>query len=165
MLHRFMFCSLVAVIAIVTAAHGSSCLAISVPVAVNRANVVLSGDVVDIHPAKRDAISNILQSPKRIVVIRVDRVWKGVAGETFEIALTTNRNQESKAAQDWQDKIFAVGRKVLIYARRSDPTAEYTVSMCSRTGLVSDSSKDIQELGEGKGPKKDKSESSLRFQR
>jgi hypothetical protein len=165
MLHRFVFCTLFAVVSIVTAAYGSACLTISVPEAVNRADVVLSGEVVDIHAAKRDEMSDILQPPKGIVVIRVDRVWKGVVGEEFEIALARNRNQESKAGQDWQDKIFAVGRKVLIYARRSDATAEYTVSMCSRTGLVSDSTKDIQELGQGKAPTKHESDSTHRSQR
>jgi len=146
---------LIAVMLLGGAAQACSCRPIDVRKAVADADVVFRGTVIDIHDAKRDVLTDILQPRKHIVVFRVNRVWKGDIGETFaisaqEVAPITQIRAAANCMGWWDDA--AVGDELLVYARHTPETDEYTTSICYRTKLAKRSAQDLQELGPGKPP-------------
>ena len=70
----------------------------------------------------------------------VDRVWKGVLKDTITI-----KTAQSSAACGFN---FEENQKYIVYANQYD---DYylEVSLCSRTGLLSNATEDLQELGPG----------------
>jgi hypothetical protein len=78
----------VVILALIHVAEACGCIETDVHEDVKKADVVVRGKVVDINDAYTDAITEMIQPAKRIVVIRVSRVWKGAIGETFEFAET-----------------------------------------------------------------------------
>jgi hypothetical protein len=88
---RDVFCTLTLMLAAFASARGD-CIVLTAAQAFARADVVLSGEVVDVHRVQRDILTEILQPPKWTAVIRVSRVWKGAVGKTFELAWTTYLN-------------------------------------------------------------------------
>ena len=150
MLQRVLFRLLFSLFVLVRAAHGCGCLAIDGQEAFKKADVVFRGTVTDIHEAKHDLIGAVLEPPKRVAVIQVDRVWKGAVSKIFELPLqATSRNQPCAS---WEYEVFSVGNEVLVYAHRSQTSGEYVTGNCSHTGLVKDSGGDIKHLGLGKSP-------------
>jgi len=129
-------------------AEACSCISVSVREGVAKADVVFRGTVIDIHDAKRDIITDILQPPKRIAVFRVTRVWKGDVGQTLEMpAIETN----GVTCRGFRRQLLVVGNELLVYAY--EHKGEYLTDICSRTGLARQS-KDFAELGEGSAPAK-----------
>jgi hypothetical protein len=142
----------VVILALIHVAEACGCIETDVHEDVKKADVVVRGKVVDINDAYTDAITEMIQPAKRIVVIRVSRVWKGAIGETFEFAETAVSPLAS-CTPSWQSA-FAVGNDVLVFAQRSPSNHEFVPMACSHTGRVNDSGKNIRELGRGKAPRK-----------
>jgi hypothetical protein len=117
--------------------------------AVANADVVFRGTIIDIHDAKRDVITDILQPAKRIAVFRVTRVWKGDVGQTFEMPAIEN---PGGICRGFRRQLLVIGNELLVYAY--EYKGEYLTGICSRTRLAQQSKEDFDELGEGSAPAK-----------
>ncbi|MEW5819766.1 MAG: hypothetical protein AB1782_06210 [Cyanobacteriota bacterium] len=123
--------------------------------ALNKSTVVFSGKAIKvkyIDPQTQDS-----PEPRIIVTFKVDQVWKGKVGKTFEIQTVFNK---------WTCRgfFFAEGNEYLVfsYLRKNDPSEYpnfdkkysniYDVSLCSGTNLLSQSKSFLEELGKGKSP-------------
>jgi hypothetical protein len=115
-----------------------------------RADIIFRGTIIDIHDAKRDVITDILQPPKRIAVFRVTRIWKGDVGQTFEMPAI---EKSGGTCGGFSKGLLVVGNELLVYAYRRNGTDEYFTDICSHTSLLVQT-KDLQELGSGRVPAK-----------
>jgi hypothetical protein len=107
------------------------------------------------------------QDPKKFVVFRVRRIWKGDTGPTFEMPAV----EAISDCLGFSPSFLKVGNDLLVYAGR---VRSYTVpvggeivtfvtkipdnpiyftSACMRTALAKDT-KDLEDLGPGEEPKK-----------
>jgi hypothetical protein len=118
-------------------ALGCDCVGMSVNEATKRAEVVFRGTITDISAGK--------------VIFRVDRVWKGDVGRTFDMPEFI----EGGGCLGFFEKLPKVGNDLLVYAgrlHRSSNDEDYFTSICTRTNLSSDAGEDFHKLGEGKLP-------------
>ena len=104
----------------------------SVKVALKQSAAVFSGEVLEMRNG-----GNYVE-----VRLRVERSWKGVAGE--EVSLLTDSTVESPH--------YRVGQKYLVFAYKRD--GKLFTGNCSRTKKLEYAQGDLQQLGEGKGQKK-----------
>ena len=117
------------------------CIKASAEDAKRGAEVVFRGTVV----AFRDSTNPHIAF--RMVVFRVNRVWKGLVRDEIETVAWVGDSCEAYPAGDLQP-----GNELLVYAHRVPPDPEYFPIRCS-TQLVRDATKDIRELGRGSKPK------------
>jgi hypothetical protein len=119
-------------------ALGCSCADSSVSQARKGAEVVFRGSITDISAGK--------------VVFRVDRVWKGNVGRTFEMPEFI----QGVACLGFHGPIVKVRNDLLVYAwrlhRSADDEDNFT-SICTRTNLSSNAGEDFKKLGKGKPPR------------
>ena len=105
----------------------------SVKVALKQSAAVFSGEVLEVKNG-----GNYLE-----VRLRVERFWKGVRAE--EVSVSFDSNVESPR--------YRIGQKYLVFAGRQEGKL-FTGQCCSRTKLLEYAQGDLQQLGEGKDPKK-----------
>ena len=127
-----------------------SCMPMTVKEAAANADVIFRGTIVGIHDAKTDALTQVLQPRKIIVVFRVTRTWKGPVTAKFELAAVQDNSRPAGSDQFWT-RFLAVGNDLLVYGFRSKKTGEYMTYPCSHTSLALDS-KDFLYLGPGSMP-------------
>jgi len=104
----------------------------SVKLALKQSAAVFSGEVLEMGNG-----GNYIE-----VRLRVERSWKGVAGE--EVFLLTDSTVESPH--------YRVGQKYLVFAYKRD--GKLFTGNCSRTKKLEYAQGDLQQLGEGNGQKK-----------
>ena len=106
----------------------------------NQSVAVFSGKVIGV--IDKDKFNPIQSSSDPIgVVFEVDEVWKGI--NQTQVIVYTSRFPESCGYE------FTT-TKYLVYANESD--GDLSVSMCSRTTLLSAAQEDLNELGLGDKP-------------
>ena len=135
---------------IVDTANACSCIPVTVSELKQKADIIFQGTIIDIHNAKRDVITDLIQPPKRIAVFRVTRIWKGDVGQTFEMPAI---EKSAGRCGGFPEGSLVVGNELLVYAYRGNGTDEYFTNICSRTSLLMQT-KDLQELGRGRVPRK-----------
>jgi hypothetical protein len=121
----------------VSVALGCDCGTQSVKDAKKGADVIFRGRITEIRAGK--------------VVFRVDRVWKGNIGPTFNMP----DFRETSACLGFLSDYLQVGNDLLVYAARIPPDskgAEFYTSICTRTKLSASASEDFKKLGRGKAP-------------
>src|SRR5882757_7107059 len=69
----------------ISSVYGCSCREPTVPQALGRAEVVFRGTIIALRDAGKDYDSGFVRYIGKTVVFRVDRVWKGEVGQTFEM--------------------------------------------------------------------------------
>jgi hypothetical protein len=116
---------------------GCDCVAPSVRQAKKGAKVVFRGTITDIHEGK--------------VMFRVDRVWKGDIGQTFEMV-------DFPAAQclGFRDSWLQVGEDLLVFAgrlHRYPNDSDYFTSICTKTSMWSEAFDTVKKLGHGRPPR------------
>jgi hypothetical protein len=119
-------------------ALGCDCASLTVNEAKKYAEVVFRGTITDISAGK--------------VVFRVDRVWKGDVGRTFDMPEFI----EGAACLGFHGWMLKAGNDLLVYAgrlHRSSNDEDYFTSICTRTNLSSDAGEDFSKLGKGKPPR------------
>lgn len=136
--------------AFVNFAWAMSCSPMTVDDALDNADVVFQGRILEVHDVERPILTDISQPRKRIAVFHVSRVWKGVVGEKFELPVVEVKHAPAGYDQFWANFLI-VGNDLLVYAARTKGAGEYTTSPCWHTSLAS-ASKDFQELGPGWKP-------------
>jgi hypothetical protein len=104
----------------------------SVKVPLKQSAAVFSGEVLEVKNG-----GNYLE-----VRLRVQRFWKGVEAE--EVSLLTDSTVESPR--------YRIGQEYLVFAGRQE--GKLFTGQCSRTKLLEYAQGDLQQLGEGKEPKK-----------
>ncbi len=113
---------------------GCDCAGLSVKEAKKSADVVFRGTITDIGAGK--------------VVFRVNRVWKGNVGRTFDMPEFI----EGAACLGFYEGFLKVGNDLLVYAtrlHRGSNDEDYFTSICTRTRLSSDAGEDLSKLGKG----------------
>ena len=135
---------------LVQMAQASFCRPVSASEALGKADIVFRGTIIDIHNPQNDPLTIVIQHPPRRVVFRVNRVWKGEIGETFEMPAIEN---PGGITIGFSRGLLVVGNDLLVYAYRIRGTADYTTDICTRTTLASDAD-DFRELGRGTAPQK-----------
>jgi|SRR5580704_12666199 hypothetical protein len=117
-------------------ALGCDCVPISVKQAKNGAGVVFRGTITGISEGK--------------IFFRVDRVWKGDVGRTFEMPEFT----EGAACLGFWPALLQVGHGLLVYAwiLPGSKDGAYFTSICTRTQLSQSAGEDFARLGRGKPP-------------
>jgi hypothetical protein len=101
------------------------------------AAAVFSGKVVEIRRHKRS--EDIFARVE--VVLRVERVWKGVGGATVSV-FTASHSATCGYG-------FKGGRTYLVYAHK-DAEGRLSTGICSRTRRLKDAGQDLKELGAGR---------------
>ena len=82
----------------------------------------------------------------RMVIFRVNRVWKGPVTKEFETVGWVGDSCEA-----YYPGVLKIGSELLVFAHRFPPYREYFPVACN-TEPVRDAAKDIQELGPGNQP-------------
>lgn len=116
-------------------ALGCDCAHVSVKQAKKWADVVFRGSITDISGGK--------------VVFRVERVWKGNIGRTFEMP---ELREEAACIGFWPSQL-KVGNDLLVYAKWQpfgSRDGAYFTNICTRTRLSSGAGEDFRKLGRGK---------------
>lgn len=132
-------------------AYGCGCTGTTVQDAKAHADVVFRGTITALRPSGK-ALSfspGFVLDTKKIAVFRVDRVWKGEVGETFEMPAI----EEESACTGFWPSFLKVGNDLLVYAQGGGGL--YFTSICTRTQLAKNAN-DFAELGPGEGPKRSK---------
>ena len=120
-------------------AFGCDCVTPSVRQAKKGAEVVFRGTITDIRDGK--------------VIFRVDRVWKGDVGLTFEMI----DFPEAAACLGFMDRWLRVGNDLLVFAwrlHRYPNDNEYFTSICTRTSTWNEASDTLKKLGKWRPPKR-----------
>jgi hypothetical protein len=118
-------------------ALGCDCAPSSLNEAKARAEVVFRGTITNIRGGK--------------VSFRVDRVWKGNVGTTFNMP----DFPETSACIGFLPKWLQVGNDLLVFAwrvHRYPGDNEYFTDICTRTGLASEAGDALDKLGRGRPP-------------
>lgn len=105
----------------------------SVEGALNSSQAVFAGEVVEVKTV--DGVSEAR--------FRVEQIWKGV--ETEEIAVLENSDFA-------ESPHYQKGESYLVFASMRD--GKLFTGMCSRTKTIKYAQGDLQQLGEGRKPKK-----------
>lgn len=136
---------------IVDYAHACSCIPVTVSELMESADIIFRGTIIDVHDVQTGVGTEIgMGVGRRVVLFRVKRVWKGDVGEILEIPAIEN---PSGICWGFPKGLLAVGNELLVYARRQDGSEDYITNICSHTSLAT-RTKDFQELGRGKAPRK-----------
>lgn len=129
---------------------GCSCQAPPVEVAKERAEIIFRGSIIKFRPsAKPSELAGLGKDTKRIAVFRVERVWKGEVGQSFEMSAV----EETAACWGFWPSFLKVGNDLLVFAARFQGGTEYVTNICSRTRLAKDANDDLKRLGIGEPPK------------
>jgi hypothetical protein len=126
-------------------ALGCDCAPVSLNQARSRAEVVFRGTITDIRGGN--------------VSFRVDRVWKGDVGRTFNMP----DFPETSACIGFLDKWLQVGDDLVVFAwrvHRYPGDNEYVTDICTRTGLASEAGDALEKLGRGRLPRNSPTPSS-----
>jgi hypothetical protein len=102
------------------------------------AEVVFRGTITDIREGK--------------VIFRVDRVWEGDIGLSFEMV----DFPEAAACLGFDNRLLGVGNDLLVFAwrlHRYPNDNEYFTSICAHTSASSDASEALKKLGKGRPPR------------
>jgi hypothetical protein len=125
-----------------------SCLPpITAGIAGDNADVVFRGTITALRDVQK-ALPSGERYTRRIAVFRVDRVWKGRIGPTFEMTAPP----ESEPCIGLEPSYFKVGNDLLVYANGT-PKLGYRLPPCSRTALAENAKSDFGELGPGQEPR------------
>ena len=119
-------------------ALGCECVPLSMNEAKAMAEVVFRGTITDIRGGK--------------VSFRVDRVWKGNVGRTFDMP----DFPESAACIGFVPKWLRVGNDLLVLAwrlHRYPGDNDYFTGICSRTSVASEAGDALEKLGRGRLPR------------
>jgi hypothetical protein len=138
------------------AAYACGCKAPSVKAAKEHSGVVFRGTIVELRDAPGPFTSSppLFRDTGKTAVIRVNRVWKGEVGETFEMPAI---EETSVCIGFWPD-FLKVGADLLVYAGRFFGTSTYVTSVCTRTSFAKNAKDDFDQLGPGEEPRKSKAE-------
>jgi MYXO-CTERM domain-containing protein len=114
-------------------AEACSCMAVSVEDAIANSAAIVEARVVSVDPGEEGSV---------VVTLAVTQSWRGVETEQMVV-----RTSESSASCGYS---FEVGVTYLVYA---DGTPDaWTVSLCSRTAVMTDATADREALGAGTIP-------------
>jgi hypothetical protein len=119
-------------------ALGCDCVPSSLNESKAGAEVVFRGTITDIRDGK--------------VSFRVDRVWKGHVGHTFDMV----DFRESSACIGFLPKWLQVGNDLLVFAwrlHRYPGDNDYFTNICTRTSLASEAGDALEKLGNGRLPR------------
>ena len=114
------------------------CVPMSLNEAKAMAEVVFRGTITDIRAGN--------------VSFRIERVWKGNIGRTFDMP----DFPESAACIGFAPKWLRVGNDLLVFAarlHRYPGDNDYFTSICSRTSLASEAGDAFEKLGRGRLPR------------
>lgn len=129
-------------------AYSCSCSPpLTAQIASDYADVVFRGTITSLRDIQ-ELLPGGGHYTRRIAVFQVDRVWKGMPGQTFEMTAP----QENEPCMGPEPSYFKVGSVLLVYAKGT-PTLGYGLPPCSRTALAGDANNDFVELGPGQAPK------------
>ena len=142
-------CYAVSWLTLVGAAYACSCIPVTASELMRHADVVFLGTIIDLHDV-HTAVPGVLRTNKRVVVFRVSRVWKGDLGQVIELPAI---EQSGSMCIGFPTGLLSVGNELLVYANREPVTHDYVTSICSHTALAKQT-RDLQELGQGKLPRK-----------
>ena len=120
-------------------AIGCECVPVSPNEAKKLPEVVFRGTITDISRGK--------------VTFRVDRIWKGDPGRTFEMPEFTQRGG---ACIGFRSNLLVVGNDVVVFAarlRRYPGDNEYFTSICTRTSLSYVVGDTLARLGKSRPPR------------
>ena len=104
-----------------------------------RSAAVFSGKVIDIREYTDPNAMTFSSTDPTTVEFEVNTVWKGPSHET--VYFTTRRSEASCGFT------FVEGEQYIVYSHDGS-----TVSLCSRTSIISRALDDLEELGEGRAP-------------
>jgi hypothetical protein len=121
-----------------TLAFGCDCDEQSVKETKKWADTVFRGKVVSFR---------LDSTGQRQVTFRVDRVWKGKVGLTFEMPAL-----ERVQCLSFRGNLLVIGNELLVYAHKYEGLRGYYTGECSRTNLAA-GSPDLRQLGRGQKPK------------
>ncbi len=118
-------------------ALGCDCVPLSLNKAKAGAEVVFRGTITDIRGGK--------------VSFRVDRVWKGNVGRTFDMV-----DFEASMCLGFLPKWLQVGNDLLVFAwrlHRHPGDNDYFTGLCSHTSFASEAGDAFEKLGKGRPPR------------
>jgi len=121
-----------------SSALGCECGPVSVSEAKKSAEVVFRGTITAISDGK--------------VMFRVDRVWKGEVGGTFQMPEFT----AGGSCLGFRPSLLLVGNDLLVFAwrlRRFAGDADYFTDVCTRTSMWDDAGGAVKKLGKGRLPR------------
>ena len=127
-------------------ALGCECVPLSLNEAKARAEVVFRGTIIDIRGGN--------------LSFRVDRVWKGTVGHTFDMP----DFPETSACIGFLPKLLQVGNDLLVFAwrlHRYQGDNEYFTDICTRTSLASEAGDTLKKLGRGNLPRNSPAPSNI----
>lgn len=106
---------------------------------------------MDLHDVQTGLGSEIgMGVRKRVVVFRIERVWKGDISETLEMPAI---ERDGGTCLGFSKGLLEVGNELLVYANRPKGSDDYVTGLCSHTSLAA-RTKDFRELGPGAAPRK-----------
>jgi len=136
-------------LAAISVCEACDCVEASVQQKRDHADIIFRGTIVEL----KDSSTNGAIQPgfgrdlKKIVVFKVDRVWKGQVGRTFEMPAI----EETSACIGFWPTFLKVGEELLVYASRFG-SPDYLTSICGNHKPVKDAEKDFGILGRGREP-------------
>ena len=121
---------------------------ITAGIASDNADLVFRGTITALRDVQEVLPGGGARYTRRIAVFRVDRVWKGTIGQSFEMTAPP----EDGPCMGPEPSYFKVGNGLLVYAKGT-PKLGYGLPPCSRTALTKDAERDLAELGPGREPR------------
>jgi len=117
------------------------------------ADVVFRGVITDMPYREIKSLSDILEfeTEPRVVVFRVNRVWKGAVAETFQMPAIEN---PGGVCIGFRPGLLKVGNELLVYASRVTRGPEFVYVTSIDSATLAKDSKDFRELGRGRAPRK-----------
>jgi hypothetical protein len=116
-------------------AFGCDCVTLPVSQEKRGAEVVFRGTITEIRGGT--------------VYFRVERVWKGNVGRTFEMPEFTETSGCIGFLPSW----LIEGNDLLVFAWRYPEDNDYFTALCSGTSLASQAGETLAKLGKGSAPR------------
>ena len=136
---------------LMSAASSCACTCSAPPVEEMRRNadVVSRGTIVALRPSEKAV--TFAGDTGKVAVFKVNRVWKGDVGPTFEMAAY----EETSACWGFWPRLLEIGDDLLVFAFRmpgdtNDPST-FQTTICSRTAPA-EANEDLDTLGAGYEP-------------
>jgi hypothetical protein len=130
-------------------AAACECREPSVEIKRDHAEIIFRGTIVDLRSSSKPSgiFSGFARDLNATVVFKVDRVWKGHVGHTFEMPAV----EETSACIGFWPDYLKVGADLLVYATRFDG-AQLMTGICGGHKLTKDAKRDLRVLGRGQEP-------------
>lgn len=130
-------------------ATACDCRRVSVGDAIAQAGVVFRGTVISLRVSSEPKNVRYGARDYQIASFRVDRVWKGNIGKTFEMPAI----EETTDCVGFRPRVVKVGSDLLVYASKTPPYLQYVTDICTRTGMADKADADFKILGPGRKPR------------